>query len=84
MNGKLLAIVRREYLERVRSKSFVVATILGPVLMAALMVVPAIMATRRMPAVPLKLKKYPAQERAPCSRMKWPSSSMPSTSVRKL
>jgi ABC-2 type transport system permease protein len=46
MNGKLLAIVRREYLERVRSKSFVVATILGPLLMAGLMVVPAIMATR--------------------------------------
>ncbi len=46
MNGKLLAIVRREYLERVRSKSFVIATILGPLLMAALMIVPAIMATR--------------------------------------
>jgi ABC-2 type transport system permease protein len=46
MSGKLLAIVRREYLERVRTRSFVIATVLGPVLMAAMMIVPMIMATR--------------------------------------
>jgi ABC-2 type transport system permease protein len=46
MNGKLFAVARREYLERVRSKTFVIATILGPLLMAGLMVVPMLMATR--------------------------------------
>ncbi len=46
MSGKLLAIVRREYIERVRTRSFVIATVLGPVLMTAMMIVPMIMATR--------------------------------------
>src|SRR5574341_74818 len=44
MNAKLWAIVRREYLERVRTRGFLVATILGPVLMTALMVVPMLVA----------------------------------------
>ena len=39
---KFLAIVRREYLKRVRSRSFIVATILGPVLMIAFMVLPVL------------------------------------------
>jgi ABC-2 type transport system permease protein len=40
---KLFAVVKREYVQRVRSKFFVVATILGPVLMAAFTIVPALM-----------------------------------------
>lgn len=39
--AKLWAIVKREYLERVRSKWFVVATMFGPVIMGALVIVPA-------------------------------------------
>ena len=35
------AIIRREYLQRVRSKWFVFATIGGPLLMGALIFVPA-------------------------------------------
>lgn len=46
MNGKLWAVVRREYLERVRTKGFVIGTILGPLLMAAMMVVPSMIARR--------------------------------------
>jgi len=42
MAGKLRAIVRREYLERVRSKAFIIGTILGPILMGALMVLPVL------------------------------------------
>ncbi len=38
--SKLRAVVRREYLERVRSKAFIIGTILGPILMGAIMVVP--------------------------------------------
>lgn len=43
--NKTLLILRREYLTRVRKKSFIVMTFLGPLLMAALMVVPVILAT---------------------------------------
>ncbi len=41
------AIIRREYLQRVRSKWFVVATIGGPLLMGALIFVPAYFEARR-------------------------------------
>jgi ABC-2 type transport system permease protein len=41
---KFLAIVRREYLKRVSARSFIVATILGPVLMIAFMVLPVLIA----------------------------------------
>lgn len=40
---KFLAVVKREYVQRVRTKFFVVATILGPVLMAGFAIVPAMM-----------------------------------------
>src|SRR5438105_4992621 len=40
---KFFAVVKREYIQRVRTKFFVVATILGPVLMAAFTIVPAMM-----------------------------------------
>lgn len=43
---KLIAVIKREYLERVRSKWFVVATIFGPLLMTLLVVVPAYLAQR--------------------------------------
>ncbi len=39
--NKILLIIQREYLTRVRKKSFIVMTILGPILMAALFIVPA-------------------------------------------
>jgi ABC-2 type transport system permease protein len=40
---KFLAVVKREYVQRVRTKFFVIATILGPVMMAAFTIVPALM-----------------------------------------
>lgn len=41
--NKILLIIKREYLTRVQKKSFLVMTILGPVLMAALFIVPVIL-----------------------------------------
>jgi ABC-2 type transport system permease protein len=38
--GKLRAVVRREYLARVRTRAFLIATLLGPVFMSALMIIP--------------------------------------------
>lgn len=35
-------IIKREYFTRVRKRSFIIMTILGPILMAALMIVPAV------------------------------------------
>ncbi|MCX6233709.1 MAG: ABC transporter permease [Bacteroidetes bacterium] len=43
--SKIPVIIAREYLSRVRKKSFIIMTILGPVLMAAMMIVPVFMAT---------------------------------------
>lgn len=40
---KLVAVMRREYLERVRKKSFLVGTILGPLLMGLMIFAPALM-----------------------------------------
>jgi ABC-2 type transport system permease protein len=43
---KLVAVVRREYMERVRTRWFLVATLLGPLFMAAITVLPAWLAIR--------------------------------------
>jgi ABC-2 type transport system permease protein len=43
---KLFTVFKREYLQSVRKKSFVVMTVLFPFLLAALMVVPALLASR--------------------------------------
>ncbi len=42
---KIILIIRREYLTRVRKRSFIVMTILGPLLMAAIVIVPIYIAT---------------------------------------
>ena len=41
---KIWLIIKREYLVRVRKKSFIIMTILGPILMAALLIVPVYLA----------------------------------------
>lgn len=42
--GNIAAVVRREFLERTRKKSFIIMTLVTPVLFAALMIVPALIA----------------------------------------
>jgi ABC-2 type transport system permease protein len=44
--GKIWVVVRREFVERVRTKWFIISTVLGPVLMFAFIAVPLIMARR--------------------------------------
>lgn len=41
--NKISVIIRREYITRVRKKSFIIMTLLAPVLMAALIVVPTLL-----------------------------------------
>ncbi|MCF8229674.1 MAG: ABC transporter permease [Bacteroidales bacterium] len=43
--GKTSLIIQREYLSRVKKKSFIIMSILGPLLMAAMMIVPIYVAT---------------------------------------
>lgn len=45
---KLWAVLKREYRETVRKPSFLIMTVLGPFLLAALMLVPALLAARGM------------------------------------
>jgi len=43
---KILLIIKREYITRVKKKSFIIMTILGPILMGALFVIPIWLATQ--------------------------------------
>jgi ABC-2 type transport system permease protein len=44
--AKLWVVAKREYLERVRTRWFIIATIFGPVLFAAIMILPPLVAER--------------------------------------
>jgi len=46
MLSRIVAVIRREYLERVRTKAFWISTLLVPVFMGAVMVIPAWLAAR--------------------------------------
>ncbi len=48
--NKILLIIKREYLTRVKKKSFIIMTIVGPLLMAGLMIVPVWMAMKEKSA----------------------------------
>lgn len=47
---KLWAVIRREFSTRVQTKAFVIGTVLGPVLMGFMMVLPVILASRETEA----------------------------------
>ena len=42
---KILSVIKREYIQIVRTKGFIIGTILGPVLMAGMFVVPMMVAS---------------------------------------
>ena len=50
---KLGVVFRREYLERVRSKWFLVGTLLGPLFMAAITILPTYMSMKQRPSTEL-------------------------------
>jgi ABC-2 type transport system permease protein len=57
--GRMLAVARREYVERVRSRAFMVATVLGPIILGGMMLIPAL-ATSRI-ARPLRVAVVDAE-----------------------
>ena len=46
--GKLWTVIRREYVERVRSKWFVIVTLFGPLFFGSIMVLPGYLSVRAM------------------------------------
>jgi ABC-2 type transport system permease protein len=54
VSSRILEVARREYLERVRSKAFLVGTIAGPILLAGMMLVPGLVMSRQR-GKPLKV-----------------------------
>lgn len=46
MWARVVAVIRREYLERVRTKAFWISTLLVPLLMGGMMIIPALLAAR--------------------------------------
>lgn len=47
MFHKTLAVVRREFVERVRTKAFIIGTILGPIFFGAMAVIPGLILSRQ-------------------------------------
>jgi len=45
MNNLILLIIQREFLSRVKKKTFLLVTVLGPLIFAAIMIVPAVLAS---------------------------------------
>ena len=45
--NKISVIIKREYVTRVRKKSFIIMTLLAPLMMAALFIVPALVMTNQ-------------------------------------
>lgn len=43
---KIIAVIRREFLERVRTKAFVIGTLLGPIFFIGLVVIPGLLLSR--------------------------------------
>lgn len=48
--GKLLVIIKREYLERVRSKWYLFSTALGPIFFGIIVIVPMVISSRTKPS----------------------------------
>jgi ABC-2 type transport system permease protein len=48
--GKLMVVIKREYLERVRTRWFVIGTVLGPIFFSGLLFVPPWLARREAPS----------------------------------
>ncbi|MCX5754856.1 MAG: ABC transporter permease [Gemmatimonadetes bacterium] len=49
---KLMAVIKREYLERVRTKWFIITTVFGPVFFLAISVLPGLLTVRNMRNAP--------------------------------
>ena len=65
MSAKLWAIVKREYIERVRTKAFLIGTILGPIVMAALMVAPMLAARSKSKPLRIAVVDWTGELRGP-------------------
>jgi ABC-2 type transport system permease protein len=65
---RLMRVARREYLERVRSKAFMVATVLGPVVLGGMMLIPALAARKATGALRVSVLDAEGRLRQPVER----------------
>jgi ABC-2 type transport system permease protein len=66
---RVFPVIRREYLERVRTKAFLISTVVGPLLMAGLVLVPAlVMSKQRGPALRVSILDEQGSLREPIER----------------
>jgi ABC-2 type transport system permease protein len=84
-----LVIARREFIERVRTKWFVIATVLGPIGMLALIVIPAVLARAGADSVHIKVVDRSGRLGAPIvmalsTERKWKVEQVPDTPDRAL
>jgi ABC-2 type transport system permease protein len=45
--NKILAVIRREFIERIRTKAFIIGTILGPIFFGAIAIIPGLLLSRQ-------------------------------------
>jgi ABC-2 type transport system permease protein len=64
----VFVIAKREFIERVRTKAFVIGTILGPLFMAGIMIFPAMMANRIQKSVSITVIDAEGTMREPVER----------------
>jgi ABC-2 type transport system permease protein len=80
-----LVIARREFLERVRTKWFLAMTLLGPVFMIALIVIPAVIATKGGKGARIEIVDKTGQLAAPLIKLvsvfQWTATEVPSTTT---
>lgn len=89
MNNNLSIIIRREFMERVGKKSFIVTTLLMPVLMLLMMALPALIAIFSTPSdktvavTDMSGKVMPVLENAGIEHLTFVSTSLPADSAMK-
>lgn len=89
MNNNLSIIIRREFMERVGKKSFIVTTLLMPVLMLLMMALPALIAIFSTPSdktvavTDMSGKVMPVLEKAAIEHLTFVSTSLPADSAMK-
>jgi ABC-2 type transport system permease protein len=66
--NRTLAVARREYLQRVRSRAFMVATFLGPLILGGMMLIPALAAGRATRPLKVAVLDTAGTLRAPVER----------------
>ena len=86
MLKKTIAVIRREFVERVRTKAFIIGTVLGPVFFGAMAIIPGLLLSRgsvgqRVVVVDGTANEFGRQSRKCCRRRNQEAGPTPSRSI---